>query len=277
MRLARIALVAVVSAVAVGLGIYAFFVEPDRLVVRRDRLALLGWPAPLKIAVISDLHVGSPFIDVAKVERLVALSNAEAPDLVLLCGDYVARGIVGGHRVPVAEFAPTLGGLRARYGVWAVLGNHDWWVDGPGTRSAFEAAGIHVLDDQIARLVVEGHSIWLLGVADSWTRYPRPDLAIQRIPDHETILAFAHNPDVFAENMPDRVILTFAGHTHGGQVNLPLIGRPIVPSAWGQRYAFGHVWENGHHLYVTSGVGTSNLPVRFRVPPEIALVDVVPR
>ncbi len=86
---------------------------------------------------------------------------------------------------------------------------------------------------------------------------------------------FTHNPDVFPM-ISDRFSLLIAGHTHGGQVNLPLLGRPIVPSVYGQRFAYGHVVEGGHHLFVSPGLGTSILPVRFRVPPEVTLLVLNP-
>jgi hypothetical protein len=93
------------------------------------------------------------------------------------------------------------------------------------------------------------------------------------VSDDAPVLAFTHNPDVFP-HVPARVALTIAGHTHGGQVVLPLLGRPLVPSAYGQRYAIGHVEEDGRHLFVSSGLGTSIFPVRFGVPPEISIVVV---
>ena len=96
-----------------------------------------------------------------------------------------------------------------------------------------------------------------------------------RRPPNAPLLAITHNPDVFTD-MPDRVSLTLAGHTHGGQVALPLIGRPIVPSLHGQRYAAGWIVEENRHLFVTPGLGTNIIPVRFRVPPEISVLTLYP-
>lgn len=116
-------------------------------------------------------------------------------------------------------------------------------------------------------------SFWLAGISDFWEGPHNVQLAVQQIPHQVPIIAFTHNPDVFPE-IPSRVALTIAGHTHGGQVQLPIIGRPIVPSRYGERFAAGHIVEAGRHLFVSTGLGTSILPVRFRVPPEISILTV---
>jgi predicted MPP superfamily phosphohydrolase len=169
--------------------------------------------------------------------------------------------------------AGELKALHARYGVYAVLGNHDWWYDGERVRRALQAAGIHVLENEVARVQKDGHTFWLAGLADFWTRTQRIEGTLRQIPDAGPVIAVTHNPDIFP-NIPARVSLTIAGHTHGGQVNLPLIGRPKVPSLFGQRYAAGHVEENGRHLFVTTGIGTSMIPVRLGVPPEIVVLTL---
>src|SRR5207247_3160243 len=141
-----------------------------------------------------------------------------------------------------------------------ILGNHDWWYDGPRVRRALEGAGIPVLENAALRLERQGAPFWLVG--------PMRD-----IPADEPIVVLTHSPDVFPR-VPARVALTLAGHTHGGQVALPILGRLIVPSRFGQRYAIGHVEEDGRHLFVTPGVGTSIIPVRFGVPPGISLLTL---
>jgi predicted MPP superfamily phosphohydrolase len=117
-------------------------------------------------------------------------------------------------------------------------------------------------------------SFWLAGLADLWTRPQHIGQTIAKVPQGKPVIAMTHNPDIFPHLSPS-VQLLLAGHTHGGQVNFPLIGRPIEPSDFGQRYGAGHVFENGHHLFVTTGIGTSILPIRFRVPPEIVLLTIV--
>ena len=191
-------------------------IEPGRVVTRETRVPIARWPAdlgPLRIAALADLHTGAPHITVDKVREIVRSVNAARPDLIVLLGDYVIHGVVGGRFVAIEPTAAVLRDLQAPLGVFAVLGNHDWWYDGSRTARALEAVGIRVLEDT-------------------------------------------------------------AGHTHGGQVNLPVLGRLIVPSHFGDRYAIGHIHEDGRDLFVSPGIGTSIVPVRFRVPPEISLLTV---
>ena len=113
----------------------------------------------------------------------------------------------------------------------------------------------------------------MVGIADLWTRKPDVESALHQVESNDPVLLITHNPDIFPD-VPRRVSLTLAGHTHGGQVNLPVAGRLVVPSKYGQRYAIGHIVEDGRHLFVGGGVGTSILPVRFRVPPEVVIITL---
>ena len=218
---------------------------------------------------MSDLHVGSRHWGLTQLHELVARVNAEQPDLILLGGDYV----VDAQHVAAEPIATELGQLRAPLGVIAVLGNHDWWTGGPRIRTAFEAQGIRVLDDEARRVDARGKSFCVLGLRDEYARNRSVSWQLSRALPGLPLLVLVHEPDVFHE-LGEQPSLTLAGHTHGGQVNLPWLGRLIVPSRFGQRYAAGHIVENGRHLYVTTGVGTSILPVRFGVPPEIALLTL---
>ncbi len=265
-----------VAALGLALGSWAFWLEPASLWNEDHEIALPGWPAAcdgLRVAVLADLHVGSPWNGLDKLDRIVDLTLAAQPDLVLLAGDYVIHGVVGGSFTAPEPMAERLGRLAAPLGVHAVLGNHDWWYDAARVRRALEAEGIGFLEDEATELRRGGCGFWLAGISDFWEGAHDVEAALRGIPDMAPILAFTHNPDVFPE-VPARVTLTLAGHTHGGQVALPLLGRPIVPSRYGQRYAIGHVVEEGRHLFVSSGLGTSILPVRFRVPPEVSVVSL---
>jgi predicted MPP superfamily phosphohydrolase len=171
--------------------------------------------------------------------------------------------------------AAALKSLRAPLGVYSVLGNHDWWYNGEKVRRAFEQNGIHVLEDEVAEVKWHDRSFWLVGLADLWTRRQHITETVAKVPPGSTMIALTHNPDIFP-SVPQNVPLLIAGHTHGGQVNIPFIGTPVVPSHFGPRYTSGHVFENGHHLFITTGIGTSIMPVRFRVPPEIAILTINP-
>jgi predicted MPP superfamily phosphohydrolase len=267
-----------IAALALGLVlavVWTFFIEPNRLVVNQEMIQIENWPAGannLRIAVLSDLHVGSPYIDAAKLQLIVSKVNQAQPDLIVLLGDFIADGR-GSIRVDPEIIAENLKNFRAPLGVFAVLGNHDWWFDGERVKRALESAGIRVLENDVARVERNNQTIWLAGLGDLWTSTPDIKGTLAKISETNPIIVLTHNPDVFPQ-IPSSVALTLAGHTHGGQVCLPLIGRPQVPSDFGQRYAAGHIEENNHHLFVTTGIGTSIYPVRFRVPPEIVILTV---
>jgi len=259
-----------------GLGVWSVLIEPNRLVVRHEAITIASWPKDLsgiRIGVLSDIHTGGPFIDEKKLRQIVQLTNEQHPDLIVLLGDYMSGDSWHGHRVAPEVTAAVLKDLRAPLGVYAVLGNHDWWYNGQKCRRAFEAQGIRILENEVAEIKWRDQPIWLAGLSDLWTQPQRIEETVAEIPDGSAIIALTHNPDIFP-NLPQRVPLLLAGHTHGGQVNLPFIGTPIVPSRFGPKYTRGLIFENGHVLFVTSGIGISILPVRFRVPPEIVLLTI---
>lgn len=258
------------------LGLWAFWIEPASL--RNEDYALRPphWPiecGDLRVVVLGDLHVGSPFNGLPKLDEIITLTQAAEPDLILLAGDFVIHGVVGGGFETPEKIAHSLARLRAPMGVYAVLGNHDWWLDGPRVRRSLEAVGIPVLEDRATEIAQGQCRFWLVGVSDWWEGAHDVQGALESVPLDAAAVVFTHNPDVFPE-IPDRVSLTIAAHTHGGQVYVPGWGRPIVPSAYGERFAIGHVIEGGRHLFVSSGLGTSILPVRFLVPPEISVLEL---
>ncbi len=263
-------------ALAIGLGVWSIAIEPNRLVLRSVDLPLATWPAshsPLKVALLADLHAGAPFMTAEKFAKIAALTNAAEPDLILLLGDYVSHGVLGRFSIEPETWAPPLAELSAPLGVYAVLGNHDWWFDGPRVRAVLEKAGITVLDNEMMFLDHRGDAVQLAGIGDFWAGSPDITGTLAAAGSDAPILLMTHNPDLIRQ-VPARVALTVAGHTHGGQVNLPLVGRLVVPSDYGQRYAYGHVDEHGRHLFVTAGIGTSILPVRLNQLPEVVILTV---
>jgi len=257
--------------------VWGFFIEPNRLVVHQDTIQIDNWPAELsglRIALIGDVHTDNRFIDEKKLKKIVELTNAQNPDLIVLLGDYIQGGRDNAaHRVEPEVTAAQLKNLKAPLGVYAILGNHDWWYNGEKVRRSFESEGIPVLEDDAKELNWHDKSFWLVGLADLWTRPQHMEQTLAKAPSGSTVIALTHNPDIFPD-LPQSVPLLLAAHTHGGQVNLPLIGTPVVPSRFGPKYTAGHIYENGHHLYVTTGIGTSIMRVRFRVPPEIVILTI---
>lgn len=269
-------------------GSYAFGVEPGlRLRVQTWGLRPKGWTAgKLRLVILSDLHLGGPHVGLARLERIIAKANALDGDLVLYLGDYAAGHKFVASPVKIAEAAPILAQAKGRLGSYAILGNHDWWDDrtaqkaggGPNLyATALQAAGIPVLSNQAIK--IEG--FWLAGLEDQLAlslgkgRFRGLDdlpATLAQITDDAPVILMAHEPDIFP-SVPDRVALTLSGHTHGGQFRL-FGWSPVVPSRFGNRYAYGPVEEAGRHLVVSGGIGCSMLPVRFGVPPEITVVDL---
>ncbi len=266
----------VTSAVLFCLLAWAFYFEPASFYVGETSLTIPRLPLNidgLTIAVLADLHTGSPFNSLSKLRKIVDVTNSVNPDLILIAGDIVIQGVLGGTFVPPEDSTKVLRALSAPLGVYAVLGNHDWWFNANRVKTALEQEGIPVLDDRAIRLSGHAKSFWLAGVSDYWEGPHDINSALRDVPGDATVIVFTHNPDVFPD-IPRRVQLTIAGHTHGGQVLFPFIGRPIVPSRYGERFASGHIIEGGRHLFVSTGLGTSILPVRFRVPPEISFIRI---
>ena len=293
------------AAGSLALGSYAVAVEPlRRLAVTRYAVTPPGWTPGLRlrVALVADLHACEPWMGVGRIERIVAATNALSPDLVLLLGDYAAGPRPRTADVPAEAWAGALAGLAAPLGRYAVMGNHDWWDDAAAQRRghgptvghvALERAGIHVLENDAVRLVHDGRPFWVAGLGDQIALLPRgaagrrrqrgvDDLAgtLARVADGAPVVLMAHEPDVFPRVPagPGGVALTVSGHTHGGQVRL--FGHaPVVPSRYGDRYAYGHVVETRAdgvraHLVVSGGLGCSVAPIRFGVPPEVVVVEL---
>ena len=268
----RSLLAAGTSAVAAAGLAYAAWFEPRRLVVRRTTLDLPRWPASLDgltLGLLSDLHTGTPHVKTAAVRRAVRRLNAERPDLIAMLGDVIDPETAGAKAVAPEAVGRELAALRAPLGVFAVLGNHAWHIDGRGVLRALREAGLTVLENE----TVQTGELHVAGVADRRTRKPDLVATLRDVPADAAVLLLSHDPEVFRQ-APPRIALTVSGHTHGGQIDLPLVRRRAIPSRFGDRYARGHVVERGRHLFVTSGIGTSRLPLRVRRPPEIVVLTL---
>jgi predicted MPP superfamily phosphohydrolase len=284
------------GAVGAAASAYAVVIEPLlRQRVTRYDLKLRNWPNDLRltIAALADVHACRPWMDIDRVHSIVDRTNALKPDVTVLLGDYVAgmRRFVSGA-VSSDEWSKALARLRAPLGVHAILGNHDWWDDrgaqarghGPTiARLALERTGISVYENDAVRLQKSNRAFWLAGLGDQLAFLPSrkrmggrigvDDLAttLNKVPGGEPVILLAHEPDIMPQ-VSDRVALVLSGHTHGGQVRL-LGWSPVVPSRFGNRYAYGHVREQCD-LIVSGGLGCSIMPVRFGMPPEIVLVSI---
>ena len=205
-RLRKLALI--LGALGLLLGVWAFGAEPAYLRVREVPLEIPGWPAGrngTRIAILADLHVGSPYNGLGKLREVVRRTNDARPDLILIAGDLVIDDVVGGRWVSPEALAPELGRLRAPLGVYAVLGNHDWWLDAPRVQRALEGVRIPVLEDRSIRIDRGGPPFWLAGISDFWEGPHDVRKALAGVKDAAPVIAFTHNPDIFPA-APDRVM-----------------------------------------------------------------------
>jgi predicted MPP superfamily phosphohydrolase len=264
-------------AAGAGLGVWAGWIEPRKLVVRELELHVPHWPERLdglKAGVLSDLHAGVPHVGLDAIGRAVDALNARAPDVHLLLGDHLDASQIWRRDLKPEAVARALARLEAPLGTISVVGNHDWRNSGDRMWRALAEVRITVLENRAVELQPAGRGgFWVAGLADMRHLRPSVRLALRDVPADAPVIVLSHDPDMFPE-LPDRVALTLAGHTHGGQVAIPLLRRPMLPSSYGERYARGHIVEHGRHLLVTSGIGTSGLPIRLLAPPEVLVVTL---
>lgn len=245
-------------------------------VVRRPYLEIAGWPRwarPLRIAFLSDFHTGSHSDDVSRLSIIIEEAASFSPDLALFGGDYVNMQLFGRGRVPPRTIAAILSRLEAPLGRFAILGNHDYVYDECSILDALRDSGIVVLDHDHAAVQFQKHSIQIIGVPDAHRTRPEAYALLAGLSPDAPTIALAHDPVWFA-HLPAGPHLMLAGHTHGGQIRLPGIGVVRNATKAPLRWSYGLVRERGQYLYVTSGIGTSGLPVRWGVPPEFVILDV---
>lgn len=272
-------LVGIGGLVVPGTGAYAAMEAANSLIVTSYRLTPPGWPAGrrLTITAIADLHAGGPNMGLKRVTQVVDTANALQSDLIVVLGDYVATHKFVTEVVPHAAWAEQLARLTAPLGVHSILGNHDWWYGIKAVRDAFNRAHLPLMENDAVLLGEPGRRFWLAGLGDQIAHWLGPnrfrgedDLAgtLKKITTDDPVVLLVHEPDIFVE-VPERVSLTIAGHTHGGQIRLPFVPPVWAPSAYGARFAYGHIVEWGRHLIVSGGIGCSQVPLRLGVPPEI--------
>lgn len=221
-----------------------------------------------RIVQLSDIHL-RPYTKPDLVERAVELANQLKPDLTVLTGDFVWR-----DRDAAFELAPILAGLNARYGVFSVMGNHDYWLDIQALQQAFDDAGLPVLYNQGHVIQHNGANLYLAGMDDGWSGQPDLQAALADSPANTPVVLLLHEPDLIDQVSADpRVTLQLAGHTHGGQVVVP--GQPPFFTPYlGKKYSQGLFKVQLAWLYTNRGLGTISVPYRLNCPPEVTLLTL---
>jgi uncharacterized protein len=274
----------IVGLSATATAAYAGVIEPLGLKVTPYALTPPGWRPghKLTVTVIADLHAGGPDMLLPHIREVIDTANSLHSDLIVLLGDFKAWYKFKTEPVADPDWAAELARLQAPLGTWAILGNHDWWHDLQGVRTALAAVRIPLLENDVVLIGETGQRFWLAGLGDQLAHWVAPghfqgvdDLpgTMAKINTDDPVLLLAHEPDIFPK-VPQRVALTLAGHTHGGQIRVPFLWRHYVPSRYGARYAYGHVIEDDRHLIVSGGLGTSIIPARLGVPPEIVHITL---
>lgn len=262
-----------------AMACWVVLIEPRWLARRDIAHAVAHWQGPpgLKVAVASDWHFTKrPLMRVMTVERarsIVREINAAKPDIILLPGDFIADRQYQSDTGSTAEdeITSVLAELKAPLGVYATLGNHDWWHDGAKFTNALKKRGIHVLENDAQQ--IKNTALWVVGIGDHHTHHSQPAKALSKLPKGAQALVLMHDPASLVA-MPPVQGLIVAGHTHGGQVYLPFIGALVVPGAAPKHWAYGWVEHDANSMYVTSGLGVSILPVRFNMRPEWVMFTV---
>lgn len=247
------------------------FAEASGFEVTRPTLPIPNLPLPfegLRIAFLTDIHYG-PYTELAFIAKAVRTALSLQPDLILLGGDYSHR-----EAKYIRPCFEVLKELTAPLGVFGVLGNHDYTDGVEDTRREMRRAGVRELTNDGVWLTRGGERVRLGGVDDLWWGNPDVGMALGEATIQDTCLLLSHNPD-FVETLADpRVGLVLSGHTHGGQLAVPGMVNPFIPSRYGDKYAQGVVEGPTARVYVSRGLGTTGLPVRYNCPPELTLLTL---
>lgn len=250
-----------------------FFIEPNLVQFNTKRLNVPCWNNDLngfKVALVSDIHLGTRFVDINKLNKIVDNINKNNPDIVVICGDLDALAIVD-KNYSITEVANSLKNIKSKYGIFAIMGNHDYLMSDI-IGAVYQKSDIKLLKDDDSFINVNGKKIRIVGLEDLWFRNSSPRVVIGENNEKLPTIVLAHNPDYFPR-VSQNTTITLSGHTHGGEICLPFIGSLTVPSEYGNRYRSGHIVENNKHLFVSRGVATLSFG-RFMSPPEVNILEL---
>lgn len=265
---------------ALILWVWAFVAEPYFCLEKRDEVAAVeNFPegfGGLKIAIVSDTHIGRGFHERIRARRIADAVNAQSPDIILFLGDYT-NGYFYQTSPSDAVLVDFLSSFKAKYGKFGIYGNHDFLAGIPRIKGILEASGIKILCNSNARVETPSGSFYLAAIADPQTMDYSYSAALKDIPNHSPIIFMMHTPAVLRE-IPERVRIAISGHTHGGQLRLPYLGN-IVPLRGIPREFVGRSAYYGEKLLSinSAGLGLSRIPARFFCPPEFTILRIIPK
>ena len=257
------------------LFIWAFYGEQQMLITKRQTICIKNLPQKFenyKIVFITDTHTGCPYVDLKKINRVKDLANKQKPDMLILGGDYEITGMMFSKYIEADKTAKILNKINAPDGKYAILGNHDYFNGKTKVKNQLIQEGFTVLENRTLNIGSKTEPLYLTGLGDFDFGEAQSQI-LKNIPKEKPSIVLVHEPDEFPQ-LPYDTDLTLSGHTHGGQVRIPFLGSLLTPSSYGERYAKGLKTENGKQLFVSSGIGTSILPVRFCDPPEIVVITL---
>jgi len=248
------------------IGIYGIFIEPNMLLVTKYKIkdvALKG----IKLVFVSDFHIRK--YQEKRLKKVISLVNDQNADIVLSTGDYIAKHSLKAS-LCAKKIAENISKIKSNYGFYTTLGNHDGKRGEGSITSALQKYGIKILKNENIPVKIGKTTVYIAGIEDYQSG--RPSIPTALSDTKKPVILLTHNPDMFTD-VPNSVNLTLAGHTHGGQIKLPIIGALIIPSIYRNRFASGYIEENGRKMIVTKGIGTSILPVRINCIPEIVVIE----
>ncbi len=264
------------STLGLGVGISTGYLylhdEANDPVIEKIQIPIQNLPSASEgftIAILADFHL-YPLTQIELVQKAVLMANLLKPDVTVLLGDYVWRDVEA-----IFDLAPILSRLNAKHGVYAIMGNHDWWTDVNIVRQGLTESGLPILQNQGIPLSVGKDILYLAGLDDGWSGKPDLNAALADRPSEAPVVLLMHEPDL-ADNFSqdERIDLQLSGHSHAGQIRFPRLGALILPHL-GRKYDMGLYRVNNMWLYTNRGIGVTNEPVRFNCPPEITEITLV--
>jgi len=256
------------------LASYPVFIERYLILTNFYRIPVPNLPqafSGFRIVHLTDLHYGF-LVPLSVIRYVIRRANRLQRDLVVCTGDYVhKRGIT----TQIDAVWPLLSQLRAPLGVHSVLGNHDHWADTRRSQQWLHETNQN-LRHKVKVIEKDGQRLWLAGAGDLWADHRNLDGILGGVPDSDCRIVLAHNPDTADSEFSARIDLMISGHTHGGQVNIPFVGPPVLPVR-NKTYSSGlRTSPRGMGVFISKGIGWAIYPVRFNCPPEIAVLELVP-